>query len=685
MEAAAGCGCWRVGVMAERLGYGQCWEDADVLVEALHPLAGRTVLSIGSGGDNSLALLAEGPARLLVLDRNPAQIALLQLKLAAFTALDHGALLEFLGAWPCRSARPGAVAAHRLGLYRRCRPLLPGPVAAFWDRRPAPVAGGLLRAGRFERYLELVRRGLVPLAGGTRRWQPLFTGLDAQQRASWYDRHWDSRRWRWLMHLCFSRAALGHLGTDPAQVRYGSGSQPALLLQRLRQVLVELDPCDNPHLHWLVHGHYGTVLPRALRPAQQQAIRRHRERLAVEVGDLVDHLAPEPQTGMAIERFNLSNVFEYLSPEATTAVLGRLHRHAAAGARLVAWNRVADRDAGLAPAGTWRPETVRAAALHRRDRVFFYRRLVLAAVPAPAVAADQPVRVPVDRVGLGPADERWQLGERAQASIWWRQTPPLAGERVGTIGALQATDPAAAAAVLRLACRRLAEEGCTRVLAPMDGNSWGAYRCRTGPALGFAGEPQPGPEWIAHLHRCGFAVAEAYVSRRLACGPPRDLGLGARLPHLAGVALHDLGDLPPALTATLPARIHRLVQAGFGRQPLFLPLPEPIFCRWLQQREGASDRQLTLLAVADGRLLGLVLAHRHGDGLVVRTLVVQPGRAQAGLGALLLHEVQRRAAAMGCTGVIHALMHDPGPSLALSRRLPGSGHGYVLMGRRLRG
>ena len=53
--------------MADRPAYGQCWEDADLLVEALQPLTGRTVLSIGSGGDNSLALLAEGPARLLVL------------------------------------------------------------------------------------------------------------------------------------------------------------------------------------------------------------------------------------------------------------------------------------------------------------------------------------------------------------------------------------------------------------------------------------------------------------------------------------------------------------------------------------------------------------------------------------------------------------------------------------------
>lgn len=689
MEPAVGCGCWPVGGMAEQLGYGQCWEDADLLVEALGPVAGRLVLSIGSGGDNSLALLAEGPARLLVVDRNPAQLALLQLKLAAITALEHGSLLEFLGAWPCRSASAGAVAAHRLALYRRCRPLLPPAEAVFWDQRPALVAGGLLRAGRFERYLELVRRGLLPLLGGAGRWQPLFDGLTSEQRACWYDRHWDSRRWRWLMHLCFSRWALGHLGTAPAQVRYGSGSQPAQLLQRLRQVLVELDPGDNPHLHWLVHGHYGAVLPRALRPGSQQAIRRHRERLELRCGDLVDLLAPEPEGAGAIERFNLSNVFEYLSPEATTALLGRLHRHAAAGARLVAWNRVADRDGRLAPAGTWRAEDQRAAALHRQDRVFFYRRLVLAMVPAPPLpSADGLRQRPVDeRSGLWPADELWGLGDRAQAAIWWRQTPSLAGERVGCIGGLQASDPAAAVAVLRQACRRLAAEGCTRVLAPMDGNTWGAYRCRTGPALGFAGEPQLGPEWIGHLHRCGFSIEAHYLSRRLGDGAPWELPSTPWPQPLAMVAVHDLAGLPPMLGSALPAQIHRLVQAGFARQPFYQPLPQETFQRWLAQRQGVVDPHLTLLAFVDGQLRGLLLGQRHGADLVVRTLVVLPGRAQAGQGRRLLHDAHRRASDLGCTGVIHALMHQQGASLALSRRWTGTGHGYgcVLMGRQLCG
>jgi len=62
-----------------RLCYAQCWEDADVLLEALDIQPGHVCLSIASGGDNTLAMLSCGPARVIAMDRNPAQIACLEL------------------------------------------------------------------------------------------------------------------------------------------------------------------------------------------------------------------------------------------------------------------------------------------------------------------------------------------------------------------------------------------------------------------------------------------------------------------------------------------------------------------------------------------------------------------------------------------------------------------------------
>ena len=105
----------------------QCWQDADVLVRGLDVQPGEVCLSIASAGDNTLALLTRDPARVIAVDRSPAQIAALELRIAAYRTLDHGAFLELYGARP---------SGRRAELYRACRPAIPSDAArAFWDGR----------------------------------------------------------------------------------------------------------------------------------------------------------------------------------------------------------------------------------------------------------------------------------------------------------------------------------------------------------------------------------------------------------------------------------------------------------------------------------------------------------------------------------------------------------------------
>ena len=76
--------------------YAQCWEDADVLLEALDVQPGDVCLSIASAGDNTLALLARQPERVIVVDLSPAQLACLELRMAAYRRLNHPELLELI-------------------------------------------------------------------------------------------------------------------------------------------------------------------------------------------------------------------------------------------------------------------------------------------------------------------------------------------------------------------------------------------------------------------------------------------------------------------------------------------------------------------------------------------------------------------------------------------------------------
>src|SRR5690242_10124519 len=81
--------------------YAQCWEDADVLIEGLALAPGAECLSIASAGDNTLALLTRDPRRVVAVDLNAAQLACLELRVAAYRELEHWELLELLGVRPC--------------------------------------------------------------------------------------------------------------------------------------------------------------------------------------------------------------------------------------------------------------------------------------------------------------------------------------------------------------------------------------------------------------------------------------------------------------------------------------------------------------------------------------------------------------------------------------------------------
>src|SRR4029450_3971742 len=114
--------------------YAPAWEDADVLLEALDIQPGDECLSIASAGDNTLALLTKDPARVVALDLSAAQLACLELRVAAYRMLSHAELLELMGSRP---------STRRPELYARCRTALGHRSRTFWDHRRQEIERGI--------------------------------------------------------------------------------------------------------------------------------------------------------------------------------------------------------------------------------------------------------------------------------------------------------------------------------------------------------------------------------------------------------------------------------------------------------------------------------------------------------------------------------------------------------------
>jgi S-adenosylmethionine-diacylglycerol 3-amino-3-carboxypropyl transferase len=349
-----------------RIRYAQVWEDADVLIAALDIQPGDTVVSIASAGDNALALLGAGAARVVALDLNPAQLACLALRVAAYRTLAHAELLELTGSRP---------SAQRDALYRRCRPGLAPAGQAFWDAHPAAIAEGIGGAGKFENYFRLFRDRVLPLVHRRATVEALLHGGPPAVRERFYAERWDTWRWRLLFRVFFSRFMMGRLGRDPAFFKYVEGSVADRILERTRHALTALDPADNPYLHWILTGTHGAALPWALRAENFERIRARLDRLEWHEQTIETFL--EQARGVPIDKFNLSDIFEYMSPENTATLLARLADASRPGGRLAYWNMLAPRRRPEALAHRLRPRDEVAAPLFAQDKAFFYGALVV--------------------------------------------------------------------------------------------------------------------------------------------------------------------------------------------------------------------------------------------------------------------------------------------------------------------
>ncbi len=341
----------------DRVRYASVWEDADVLCDALAPVApGGRLLSIASAGDNVLALLTLDPAEVVAVDLSGAQLACLELRLAAFRRLDHAGVLAFLGITPD---------ANRRATYRELRPDLSRAAQRFWDGRAGDLATGIVHAGRFEHYFRLFRRWVLPCIHGALR---ETRSLEAQRE--FYRTRWDTVRWRLLFRVFFSRAVMGRMGRDPAFFSHVEGPVGARILERSRHALTEIPVAENPYLAGVVTGNFPPeARPRYLRPEHFAAIRERAGRVR-----LVRASVEDGATGR-FDGFNLSDLFEYMSPDEHAACYARLVASAASRARLVYWNMLVPRGIPEGVATQVHSLGELATSLHARDRAWFYSRL----------------------------------------------------------------------------------------------------------------------------------------------------------------------------------------------------------------------------------------------------------------------------------------------------------------------
>jgi S-adenosylmethionine-diacylglycerol 3-amino-3-carboxypropyl transferase len=346
--------------------YSQCWEDSETVIGGMRIKPGDTCLSIASGGDNSLGLLACDPGKVIAIDASLVQLYLLELKAAAFALLSYSQMLEFLGYHQ---------SDKRLEYFILISGRLSPDCLDYWQGRLDFIEKGVCRIGKFERYFSIFRCCILPLVHNQTVISELLRPKDSASREKFYDEVWNSKQWRFMFRLFFSRPIMSRLGRSAEMFKYARGSLSSALEIRVRKALVEQEPADNPYLRWILTGSFGSVLPFYLRRENFEKIKSNLDRLEIRHHSLESYL--EQCADKSLDSCNLSDIFEYMSLDSQRQILELLGRKIRPDARLVYFNMMVPRSSLASGSSIFALNNGLSEKLSSTCATFFYSRLLV--------------------------------------------------------------------------------------------------------------------------------------------------------------------------------------------------------------------------------------------------------------------------------------------------------------------
>ena len=341
--------------------YANCWEDPQLLLGAMP--SGARCLSIASAGDNSFSLLTGGAESVTAFDLNPVQLALCELKKAAFATLDHDAFVRFLGFAP-------ADAGERTGMYRtNVRAALPPEVAARYDACPEVLERGVIDGGKFESYFRIFANRILPLTHTRSERRALLTAKTPEERRAFFDRTWANLRYRLLFKAFFNKYVMGRFGRDPEFFRYvDTFAISGDIWTRAEYAMKELPTEDNPYMRYTIMGSFEGVLPHYARPENFDRIRSRLDRIRFVQGSP----AELTREGDGFGFFNLSDIFEYMDRDLSASTARQLLALAAPHAVFAYYNMMLPRDLTEILPDAFKAKSDLASRLFAENRAFFY-------------------------------------------------------------------------------------------------------------------------------------------------------------------------------------------------------------------------------------------------------------------------------------------------------------------------
>ena len=345
--------------------YAQVWEDVEILLEALEINERDNILSIASAGENAISMLIKNPNKVYAIDLNVNQIACTELKIVCYKYLEYEECMQIIGVFE---------AENRLEIYKKIEEHLSDKTRTYLNENLDIIEKGIINVGKFENYFNIFGQKVLPLIHSKKTREELLVPKTKEERYEFYNKKWNNFRWKMLFRIFFSRTVMGKLGRDKAFFRYVNVNVAEHILNRTKYAITELDTSENSYLHYIIKGRYDKVLPVAYRKENFDKIKQNIDKIIL-LSETVESFI-EREDVEYISKYNLSDIFEYMSDEQMCEIIEKIFTKSGTGTRIAYWNMLADKRASKYFDNLEYKEK-QSEQLLKKDKAFFYSKFII--------------------------------------------------------------------------------------------------------------------------------------------------------------------------------------------------------------------------------------------------------------------------------------------------------------------
>ncbi len=343
--------------------YANCWEDADILLEGLNAQPNKKIMSVASAGDNSFSLLVTNPEMVVAVDVSEIQLYLVELKKAAITHLEYEEVLAFLGF---------KASSKRSETFNNLKEHLSSKAIQYWEKHIDQIKDGVINQGKFEKYFQLFSRKILPFIHTKKTAERLLNPKSEAEQVLFYNKKWNTFRWRMLFKIFFSKYIMGKFGRDPEFLKEVEVNVGSHIFEKAAHQLKSQAAQDNFILRYNLTGNFGDLLPHYLQPAHFKIIKKNINRLHIKQGFAEDAINQYGE----FDYMNLSNIFEYMDREQFHIVSENLVSGLKEGGKMAYWNLMVPRRMSKLFKELEYQETT-SKEMTAKDKGFFYNQFIV--------------------------------------------------------------------------------------------------------------------------------------------------------------------------------------------------------------------------------------------------------------------------------------------------------------------